>query len=263
MNITDNYLKILQCPKCSSKLDIKMLGDDGSESLTQLNCGACGTVYGSFLDYPDFLVGEELQHPGKWIKFVRSVYAKVYTPATNLMFAICGGADRARREVLSRLDIKRGDKVLETGIGAGENFEYLNEMFEPGEYYGLDIQKQMLKLCRKNLEKWKIEAMICLADAEALPYRDESFDSVFHLGAINLFGDKKKAIDEMIRVARPGTKVVIADETEKANKLLRFIMGKQEEVVPPVDLVPSDMEDIRLDYIWNYYGYLIEFRKPD
>ena len=71
----------------------------------------------------------------------------------------------------------------------------------------------------------------------------------------------------MIRVARPGTKIVIADETEKADRLRdKFIVpllrGKRDRVFPPVDLVPGTMTGVRLDTIWNGYGYRIEFRTP-
>jgi ubiquinone/menaquinone biosynthesis C-methylase UbiE len=45
----------------------------------------------------------------------------------------------------------------------------------------------MLKQCLRNLKKWKCEAELFLANAEELPFRDESFDEVFHLGGMNLF----------------------------------------------------------------------------
>jgi hypothetical protein len=70
----------------------------------------------------------------------------------------------------------------------------------------------------------------------------------------------------MIRVARPGSKIVIADENEKADKLRdkllipRILFGKREEVVPPIDFVPKTMTDIGLNTIWNGLGYCIEFR---
>jgi hypothetical protein len=71
----------------------------------------------------------------------------------------------------------------------------------------------------------------------------------------------------MIRVARPGTKIIIADESERALRLLdKFLfqlwIGKREEVVPPIDLIPETTLEARLDTIWNGYGYCIEFRTP-
>jgi hypothetical protein len=44
--------------------------------------------------------------------------------------------------------------------------------------------------------------------------------------------------------------------------LLQLWIGKREELVPPVDLVPKTMLNIQLDTIWNGYGYCIEFRTP-
>ena len=53
-----------------------------------------------------------------------------------------------------------------------------------------------------------------MGNAECLPFKDKSFDVVFHFGGINFFNDRAAAIREMIRVAKPGTKFVIGDENE-------------------------------------------------
>jgi hypothetical protein len=90
------------------------------------------------------------------------------------------------------------------------------------------------------------------------------------VGGINFFNDKKSAIDEMIRVARPGAKILIADETEKgAQRYEKFIPGfknsfdgKRSEIVAPVDLVPSTMFEMRVFDVWKGWFYCIEFRKP-
>ena len=120
----------------------------------------------------------------------------------------------------------------------------------------------MMANCSRNLDRWKISAEIVRANAQSLPFRDGSFDVVFHLGAINLFEDRKKAIEEMIRVSRPGTHIVIADETEKAGRLFNVFTGPAEKITPPVDLVPENMLNINLETIWRGYGYVIEFDTP-
>ncbi|MCU0458182.1 MAG: hypothetical protein MUE37_03720 [Bacteroidales bacterium] len=63
----------------------------------------------------------------------------------------------------------------------------------------------------------------------------------------------------MIRVAKPGCHIVIADETEKAGRLFHIFTGSAEKVVPPVDMVPPEMKNISLNTIWKGYGYVIEF----
>jgi ubiquinone/menaquinone biosynthesis C-methylase UbiE len=90
------------------------------------------------------------------------------------------------------------------------------------------------------------------------------------LGGINFFNDKKSAIDEMIRVAKPGSRILIADETEKgAQGYEKFIPGfkksfggKRRAIVPPIDLVPTSMLETRVLDVWKGWLYCIEFRKP-
>jgi len=65
------------------------------------------------------------------------------------------------------------------------------------------------------LKRWQRHAQLFQGEAERLPFRDAVFDCVFHVGGINFFSDKERAITEMIRAAKPGTKLVIVDETEK------------------------------------------------
>jgi hypothetical protein len=74
----------------------------------------------------------------------------------------------------------------------------------------------------------------------------------------------------MIRVAKPGTRVLISDESEKgAQGYEKFIPGfknafggKREPVVPPVDLLPPEMQEVRVNDVWKGWLYCIEFRKP-
>ena len=83
----------------------------------------------------------------------------------------------------------------------------------------------------------------------------------------------RKAIKEMIRVGRPGCKIVIADESERVAQLVarlfrlsRSNQGRKVDTSVPVHLVPETMEQIREDGIWkrhgHYHGYCLEFRKP-
>lgn len=255
-------LDIICCPTCKGSLTFDGQPDEDTISGGTLLCENCQAVFPVEEGIVHFLQGRELVSLGKRFETIRAVYTRVYTPATNLMFIPCGGVKSARREVLDRLEIPSGADILETGIGPGDNLPFLREYLDGSFFCGVDIQLRMLRSCLRNLKKWDLQAELFWADAECLPFKDETFDVVFHLGAINLFSDKKQAIDEMIRVARPGTKIIIADETEKARKFFQLFVGKQEEIAPPVNLVPGTMLDVRLDIIWRGYGYLIEFRTP-
>ena len=253
----DNVL--LRCPTCKSELiSASGTGENGLPQ-NKLVCNVCSAGYLDRGGYYDFLGNEGIVYRGRREEVIRTIYARVYTPVTNFMFLFCGGAMNARNEVMSRLSLKEGASVLETGMGYGENFLWLNRHEKGLRLYGADIQHEMVLSCMANLRKWNIDAELVRANAQDLPFPDGAFDVVFHLGAINLFDDRKKAISEMIRVARPGSHIVIADETEKAGRLFNIFTGATDKIVPPVDLVPGEMRNITLTTIWRGYGYVIEF----
>jgi ubiquinone/menaquinone biosynthesis C-methylase UbiE len=112
------------------------------------------------------------------------------------------------------LEVGASARVLEVSVGTGANIPHLRS---DSEVFGLDISRGMLKRRQKRLAKWKRSAQF-QGEAERLPLRDAIFDVVSHVGAINFFNDKARAIAEIIRVAKPGTKIVIVDETEKVVK---------------------------------------------
>ena len=257
-----SFKELLCCPLCKGNLTGESSRGPGGTGIDRLICHSCMKSFENRVGYLDFLNGDGLVFRSRRERLVRSVYAKVYTPVTNFMFLFCGGAKKAREEVMSRLRVSEGAYVLETGMGYGENFLWLNRKANNLRLFGVDIQKEMMANCTRNLLDWKISAEIFRANAQALPFRDGVFDAVFHLGAINLFQDKKKAIEEMIRVSKPGTHIVIADETEKAGRMFNWFTGPAERIVPPVDLVPAEMMNIAMETIWRGYGYVIEFDTP-
>jgi ubiquinone/menaquinone biosynthesis C-methylase UbiE/uncharacterized protein YbaR (Trm112 family) len=251
-----------RCPLCKRELSNANLINHHDLIDGVLFCKGCQTVYINREGFISFIADSDRKHFSRRMELVRKIYCRLYTVITDAMFLFCGGADKARHEVIDRLEIKPGARILETGIGTGDNIPFLLQKAEGIRLFGIDNQGCMLKQCRLNLKRWKTESRLFLANAEDLPFMDNYFDVVFHLGAINVFADRGKAIDEMIRVAKPGSKILIADETQKAVNYFEFFIGKQGKVIPPLDLIPGTMEGIRLDTIWNGFGYLIEFRKP-
>jgi len=172
-----------------------------------------------------------------------------------------------RQEFLSELEIRPGDRVLEVGVGTGANIPFLPAEIE---FFGLDISWGMLRKCQRNLLHWNRHAHLFHGEAERLPFKVEAFNCVFHVGGINFFTDKVRAIKEMIWVARSGTKIVIVDETEKTvkeslqrNPMVRkdFEQGS-EDVRCPIDLVPDEMKEIRAREICDGKMYCLTFRKP-
>jgi len=177
-----------------------------------------------------------------------------------------GGEEHFRGEYLGELEVQDGDRVLEVSIGTGANLHYLPVK---AAYFGLDLSWGMLKRCQRNLKRWQREAELILGNAEELPLRDESFDTVLHVGGINAFNDPAKAICEMTRVARAGAKIVIVDETAKLMESLawmpsvrRWLQEHGERFSAPVGLVPEGMRDVHAMDFAKGNMYCLTFRKP-
>jgi len=197
------------------------------------------------------------------IAFLYDTYIKI------MGFLFHKGWRASRGELVKNINnIKPGSKILEVSIGTGFNLLFLPRN---AFYYGIDISWNMLKRCKKRAKRIKHDVWLALAEAEWLPFKDESFDVVYHIGGINFFNDKKKAIDEMIRVAKSGTKIVIVDETESHSKniykktpLIKnyFKETRNEEFYIPLSFIPSTMLDIQIEYLWNNRFFCLSFIKP-
>lgn len=193
--------------------------------------------------------------------------AGLYDGAMRLTANLIGGGEaHFRGEYLRELETFEGSRVLEVSIGTGANLRYLPVR---AAFFGLDLSWGMLRRCQQNLQRWQRDAELILGNAEELPLRDESFDVVFHVGGINAFNDRTKAITEMIRVARPGTKIVIVDETARMMQSLAWIPGFRrwmqefgDRFLPPTGLIPQGMKEIRVREFAKGNLYCLTFRKP-
>lgn len=170
------------------------------------------------------------------------------------------------KEYLGELEVKAGDRVLEVSVGTGRNLRYLPR---GAQFFGLDISWGMLKQCQRNTAKWGLDVSLFMGAAEKLPFKDESFDVVFHFGGINFFNDKAAAIREMLRVAKPGTKFVIGDENEELAKRYEnlpvtggFYGNRKEAISAPIDLLPPGMQEVHVKDIAGGDLYCLTFRKP-
>lgn len=240
-------------------------------SLTDSNAltDSKGNIVPVINDIPDFL---SLEQTTGLNKKYQSFYDKIsrLNDLAEFIYGIFYDLNKLRSEWMNDVEVKPGWKVLETSIGTGWNIKVLPSN---AIYYGLDISQGMLRQCQRNKKKWKREIELFLGNAEYLPFKSQTFDSVFHVGGINFFNDRKRAIEEMIRVAKPKTKIVIIDETEeriaKQYRNTPFI-GKyfkeadidKARTVAPFDLVPKTMNEISVKLLDKGKMYQLSFRTP-
>ncbi len=263
-------LDLICCPFCKSTLSLNT--ENGNEKIANgdLRCSACDRSYPIRKGIVHFIDPQELEGSNQHFERYYNRFAPFYSIFTKIAFLPFGGERKAREEILKHLGVD-GGRTLEVSIGNGVNLPYLYEASNIGEIYGIDISIGQLTQCQKLINKrdWQVELFLTMA--ESLPFKNEMFDKVLHIGGINFFSDKKRAIDEMTRVVRPSGKVVIADEAERLAKRFNrsFTSDHGDEALETMlyNLVPSSMQDIRMEGIWKmhgqHHGYCLVFTKPE
>jgi SAM-dependent methyltransferase len=96
----------------------------------------------------------------------------------------------------------RGRDVLDVGCGAG--VEVVRFTRAGARVTGVDVAPRAVALCRRNLAQQALSARLVVADGEALPLGDDSFDFVYAHGVLPYAADDRRLISEAHRVLRPG-----------------------------------------------------------
>lgn len=97
------------------------------------------------------------------------------------------------------LDIRQKD-VLEIGCGSGYGAYLLNEL-KPRSYIGLDVMEEQVELALRQFP----QLQFLIQDAEDLgQFENESRDVVIIFGVLHHIPNWRKAVDEIVRVLKPG-----------------------------------------------------------
>ncbi len=101
----------------------------------------------------------------------------------------------------------RDSEVLEVGCGLGT--DAINFARRGVRYTGVDLTEASIELVRRRFELEGLTATLRVADAEALPFADDSFDLVYSHGVLHHTPDTQRAIHEVHRVLKPGGAAIV------------------------------------------------------
>lgn len=109
------------------------------------------------------------------------------------------------QRLLERLDLMKmqPSRVLDLGAGTGQCLPGLFERYAKAEVVALDIAFPMLGHARKK-GRWLRRPRCVCADAEKLPFTDNSFDLVFSNLMLQWCVDLQSTFQELQRILRPG-----------------------------------------------------------
>jgi len=167
------------------------------------------------------------------------------------------GGRRRRGRVLRRAE---GD-VLEVGVGTGRNLAH----YPAGVHLtGIDLSAQMLARAERRLTHLHLEARLEHADAEEMPFADDTFDTVTATCVFCSVADPVRGLTEVGRVCKPDGKVLLLEHVRPRNRVL----GRLADLLTPLtrrmfgpeinrrtedNVAQAGLEiiDIRRDGVWR------------
>lgn len=129
---------------------------------------------------------------------------KIYTRWTKAYDKFIRVFPPWRKWLESVMPYIRGTKLLEVSFGTG----YLLTQFPNNlEVSGLDYNKDMVEWARAK----NTGAVLVQGNVENMPYPDASFDTVVNTMAFSGYPDGDRALREMLRVLKPGGRLLLLD----------------------------------------------------
>ncbi len=160
---------------------------------------------------------------GDKAKLVRGVFDSVASRYDIMNDLMSGGMHRLwKRYTIQHAAARPGHAVLDLAGGTGDLArEFARVVGERGHVVLADINAAMLEHGRRRLVDAGIGGNVTLAqvDAEDLPFASNSFDRVSIAFGLRNVTNKEAALSEMLRVLRPGGKVLILEFSRPSDAL--------------------------------------------
>ena len=193
--------------------------------------------------------------------FVTRVYEKLAS-VYDVVFGPSLHPGRVR--AIQHMGIKRGDLVLEVGVGTG-----INAGLYPRDcaVTGIDLSGSMLEKARDRVARKGVRNIRLLEmDAADLKFADESFDIVYAPYLISVVPDPVAVAREMRRVCRRGGRIVFLNHFRSPNAVLAWFervispftvhVGFKSDLDLPAflaqaELRPVSIEKVNIPRIWS------------
>ena len=136
------------------------------------------------------------------------------------------GVDKCwRRRAIREIVVpEQPQQILDLACGTGDfSLAIARRLHPQGRVTGLDLSEGMLAVMRAKVGKTGLSDRIrCVqGDSEALPWPDGSFDRAAIAFGIRNFERRETALREILRVLKPGGRLVILELSVPENRILR------------------------------------------
>ena len=129
---------------------------------------------------------------------------------------------RLRKKLIN----KSKGKILEIAAGSGANFPYYSKS---QNITCIDLTPAMLKLAKKEAEKISLKVKLKIADAENLPFKSNSFNTVIETLGLCTYNDPVKALKEMKRVCKKNGRILLLEHGKSKNRFISKLQSFKEK----------------------------------
>jgi phosphatidylethanolamine/phosphatidyl-N-methylethanolamine N-methyltransferase len=188
-------------------------------------------------------VGEEVKKDT-----IAKAYAR-WAPVYDLVFGPV--FERARRAAIAAAE-RAGGRILEVGVGTGLSLPHYRCATQ---LVGVDLSEPMLRKAHARvggLGLRNVEGLVVM-DAQRMAFPDHSFDVIVAQLVVTTVPDPEAALDEFMRVLKPGGEIVLVSRVGADRGLRRVI----EQRFTPI----TRRLGWRLEFPWARYARWAERRE--
>lgn len=168
-------------------------------------------------------------------------------PRYDAMNALVSGFQerRWRARVVQLAGLEPGMSAVDVATGTGKVAESLGDVVGTfGRVVGVDVSEAMIKRARRASAD-RVELQFVVGDALALPVADAAFDAATIAFGMRNLPDYERGFAEMLRVLRPGGRVVCAETARPRGPLGRVAWLWFERVVPLIGRLSGEPDAYR------------------
>ena len=171
------------------------------------------------------------------IERVYSNYAGVYDKVFGRVF------QDSRVAVVRNLKVAPGERVLEVGVGTG----LCLPLYPPNcDITAIDLSEAMVdKAAERVKEHGLTNVKLMKMDAVAMEFADSTFDLVIAAYVVTAVPDYRKLMQEMIRVSRPGGRLVLLNHFTQDSPIIAAV----EKAISPICVKIGFRTDLSVDEV--------------
>jgi len=125
--------------------------------------------------------------------------------------------------------------ILDVATGTGDMAIMLTRYLPSARVTGIDISNGMLEIGREKIARLKLEGRVELVggDSEAICFPDNHFDAVTVAFGVRNFENLEKGLQEMLRVMKPGGRLVVLEFSHPKTPGIRQIYDLYLRLIAP------------------------------